>query len=65
MTGAADYGFVLGGIIEQNLIRGLMYANGNFLVFFTSPVAAVCLGLAVVYMIYLIIKQIKMKREQH
>jgi len=57
-------GFVLGGIIEENLMRGLMYADGNFFVFFTSPVAAVCISLAIIYVIYLVVKQIRGKSKR-
>lgn len=34
-------GFVLGSVVEENLIRGLMYTNNNFWAFFQSPIAAV------------------------
>lgn len=34
-------GFVLGSVVEENLIRGLMYTNNNFWAFFKSPIAAI------------------------
>ncbi len=55
-------GFVLGTTIEENLIRGLMYSNDNFLLFFTSPIAATFLILTVVAVVYTIFKQVKMNK---
>ena len=40
-------GFILGPMVEVNLRRGLMYTNGNFLPFLTSPIAALFLIIAV------------------
>lgn len=55
-------GFVLGTTIEENLIRGLMYSNNNFLVFFKSPIAAVFLALTVLMVVYTVIKEVKKKQ---
>ena len=49
-------GFVLGSIVEQNLIRGMMYANNNFWAFFQSPIAAVFMVLSVGAVVYTVIK---------
>jgi len=40
-------GFVLGGILELNLVRGLGFARGSFWGFFDSPVAASFIVLSV------------------
>ncbi|MDR1834431.1 MAG: tripartite tricarboxylate transporter permease [Fusobacteriaceae bacterium] len=52
-------GFVLGSILEQNLIRGLMYNNNRFLAFFKSPIAAVCMLAAVGVVIWTACGQIR------
>lgn len=55
-------GLVLGPIIEKNLVRGLMYSRGNFLSFFTSPIAAVCLSVSALMVIAIAVREIKRKR---
>lgn len=55
-------GFVLGSIVEENLIRGLMYSKNNFLLFFQSPIAAVFLSLAIVAVLYTVYKEFKKSR---
>ncbi len=57
-------GFVLGTTIEENLIRGLMYSNNNFLEFFTSPIAATFLGITIATVIYTAYKQVKISRSR-
>lgn len=52
-------GFVLGKVVEENLIRGLMYSNNNFWGFFSSPIAAVFMLLAILMLIWTGYKQIK------
>ncbi|AEV28390.1 hypothetical protein SpiGrapes_0539 [Sphaerochaeta pleomorpha str. Grapes] len=51
-------GFVLGPIIEENLLRGMQYSSNNFFIFFTSPIAAVFLVLTVIVFIYSLFKEI-------
>lgn len=41
-------GFILGPIVETNLRRGLALEEGSFLPFFTKPISAVFLAIAVV-----------------
>ncbi len=55
-------GFVLGTTIEENLIRGLMYSNDNFWVFFSSPIAATFMGITIITVLYTIYKQVKLSR---
>jgi len=57
-------GLVLGGIIEENLLRGLMYANGNFLMFFSSPIAAVFMLIAAAALAWSLIKRFREKKAQ-
>ena len=56
-------GFVLGPIVETNLLRGLMYTDGNFFEFFESPIAAVFMGISIVVVIWTIIKQLRKSEE--
>ncbi|XWN32914.1 MAG: tripartite tricarboxylate transporter permease [Devosia sp.] len=46
--GAAPFlmGFILGPAMEENLRRSMLLARGDATVFLTSPISAVCLGLA-------------------
>nr|WP_236838830.1 tripartite tricarboxylate transporter permease [Caldalkalibacillus salinus] len=41
-------GFILGPLLETNLRRGLMYSQGDFTPFFTEPIAATFLALALI-----------------
>lgn len=52
-------GFILGGIAETNLRRALMLSGDNFLNFFTKPIAITFIILAVVVIVYSLIKDIK------
>lgn len=50
-------GFVLGPIVETNLLRGLMYTDGNLWEFFETPIAAVFIGISAIVAAWNIIKQ--------
>lgn len=52
-------GFVLGTVVEENLIRGLMYSNNNFWAFFKSPIAAAFMVLTFCMLIWTAYKQVK------
>ena len=52
-------GFVLGGILEENLIRGLMYTNGSFFAFFKSPIAAVFMGISILAVLWTVFKEVR------
>lgn len=55
-------GFILGGMAEENLRRGLILSGNNVLDFFTKPIAASFIVLTVVYLVYIIAKsRIKQK----
>lgn len=49
-------GFILGPIVEINLLRGLMFTKGNFTLFFTRPITAVFLLLTIAYLGYVLWK---------
>ncbi len=51
-------GFVLGQLVEENLVRGLMYANNNFWGFFESPIASVFMAVAAFMVLRTAVKQI-------
>lgn len=44
--------FILCPLVEGNLRRGLMTTNGNFWGFFQSPIAAVFISIAILFLIY-------------
>ncbi len=52
-------GFILGPIAETNLRRGLMMTQGNFLPFLTKPVSGAFLIIALVSVLYSVIKERK------
>lgn len=52
-------GLVLGKAVEQNLIRGMQLADGQFLRFFQSPIAAAFLSISIAVMAWSVFKQFK------
>lgn len=52
-------GFILGPLIETNLLRGLQKSSGSFLPFVTKPIAMVFLLIALVVLVNTIIKELK------
>ena len=51
-------GFVLGSIVEENLIRGLMYSDNNFFMFFHSPIAAIFMALSITAILWTVISSL-------
>jgi putative tricarboxylic transport membrane protein len=49
-------GFVLGPLVELNLRRGLMANKNSFLSIVNSPIAMIFLAIAIVSIVYSIIK---------
>ena len=49
-------GFMIGTMFETNLRRGMMMSRGNFGAFFSSPIAAILISIAVLSLVYPIIK---------
>lgn len=52
-------GFILGPLVETNLLRGLQFTGGNFIQFFERPISAVFLILTGLYVLYEIIKNVR------
>jgi len=58
-------GFILGPMIEENLRSALMSTRGAFLPILERPVAALFLGLAVLYLVsYTLARIVRMRRER-
>ncbi len=45
-------GLVLGPFLEESLMQGLGIMNGNFFAFFTRPISAVLLGIAILLLLW-------------
>jgi putative tricarboxylic transport membrane protein len=56
-------GFILGKTLETNLRRGLMYSHGDFLEFLRQPISAVFLVLAVLSIIFSLVKLSRQKAQ--
>jgi putative tricarboxylic transport membrane protein len=54
-------GFILGRTLETNLRRGMMYSHGDFLEFFRQPISLVFLVLAILSVVFSLIKLNKQK----
>ncbi|MFV0439810.1 MAG: tripartite tricarboxylate transporter permease [Lachnospirales bacterium] len=54
-------GFILGPIIEENLLRGLSRSQGSFLPFFTQPISLLFLTITIIVVTLTIIKSRKNK----
>ncbi|WFA08537.1 tripartite tricarboxylate transporter permease [Tissierella sp. Yu-01] len=52
-------GFIIGPMVEVNLRRGMMFSQGSFMPFVTSPIAAVFLAATVVSISFAAFKQYK------
>lgn len=52
-------GFVLGPMIETNLLRGMMQSKGSFMPFVTRPISAVFLGIAVLVVAVTVVQEIR------
>src|SRR5699024_8066559 len=55
-------GFILGPILEENLRRGLMMSDGDFTPFFTEPISAVFLLLALLSVVFTIFNNKRKKK---
>lgn len=55
--------FVLGKLLESNLIQSLYMFEGNFLMFFTRPISGTMLGLSIVIFVASLIAGIKHKKD--
>src|SRR4249919_2357681 len=57
-------GFVLGPLMEENLRRAMLIARGDWTVFFTRPISAVLLGIAIVLLIIAAMPKIRRRRDE-
>lgn len=57
-------GYILGPLMEENLRRSLLLARGDWSVFVTSPISAVCVGLALVMLLWPIVDWLRARRRQ-
>lgn len=57
-------GFVLGGTVETNLLRGLQFSDGSFLSFFQRPISAIFLGFTALYILYTIIIEVRKAKKK-
>ena len=56
--------FVLGPMLENNLRKALIIAQGDFSTFITRPISAVCLLLAAALLFSAVLPKLRQKREQ-
>ena len=57
-------GFVLGPLMEENLRRAMLIARGDATVFFTRPISARLLAIALLLLILAVLPMIRGKREE-
>jgi putative tricarboxylic transport membrane protein len=57
-------GFVLGPLMEENLRRAMLIARGDATVFFTRPISAVLLSLAILLLIIAGLPKIRRRRDE-
>src|SRR5262247_3766810 len=57
-------GFVLGPLMEENLRRAMLIARGDATVFFTRPISAVLLSIAIILLILAALPKIRRRRDE-
>jgi len=57
-------GFILGPMMEENLRRAMLLSRGDPSVFFTKPISAVLLGIALILLLIVMAPSVKKKREE-
>jgi len=57
-------GFILGPLMEENLRRAMLLSRGDPIVFFTRPISAVMLTLAILLLVILALPFLRKKREE-
>ncbi len=57
-------GFILGPMMEENLRRAMLLSRGDPVVFFTRPISAVLLGVAIILLLMMLAPAFKKTREQ-
>lgn len=54
--------FILGPLAEEHLRRGIMYANGSFLPFFTRPLSGFLLAVMAISLLWSFLKTLRMRQ---
>jgi TctA family transporter len=57
-------GFILGPMMEENLRRAMLLSRGDASVFFTKPISAALLAIAVLLLVIVMAPAVKKKREE-
>jgi putative tricarboxylic transport membrane protein len=57
-------GFVLGPLMEENLRRAMLIARGDWTVFFTRPISAVLLCIAIFLLVVAAMPKIRRRRDE-
>jgi TctA family transporter len=57
-------GFILGPMMEENLRRAMLLSRGDPSVFFTKPISAVLLGIALILLVIVLAPSVKKKRAE-
>ncbi len=57
-------GFILGPMMEENLRRAMLLSRGDASVFFTKPISAVLLGIAILLLLIVLAPAVKKRREE-
>ncbi len=57
-------GFILGPMMEENLRRAMLLSRGDPIVFFTRPISAVLLGVAIILLLMMLAPAFKKTREK-
>jgi putative tricarboxylic transport membrane protein len=57
-------GFILGPMMEENLRRAMLLSRGDPVVFFTRPISAVLLGVAIILLLMMLAPAFKKTREE-
>lgn len=57
-------GFVLGRLMEENLVRAMLISRGDVSVFVTRPLSAVLLAIAGALLLFLLLPMIRKRREE-
>jgi putative tricarboxylic transport membrane protein len=56
--------FILGPLLEVAMRQALLLSQGSFMVFFTRPLSAICLGIAAVLLLTNLLPFIKRRQKQ-
>ncbi|MGL5542562.1 MAG: hypothetical protein ACRDB2_04415, partial [Fusobacteriaceae bacterium] len=57
-------GFVLGGMTETNFRRALMLGDSDYTVFLTNPISGLFIGITILFIGSILIKNIKSNKKE-